>query len=77
MVRFVEFAIALVVLILILKPLWPMLTGKSIGSSQRSKLMKKLADARENLSEEELLDQITEINKIIEKKKKERENASN
>ena len=77
MVAFVELFITSMVGIIILIKLWPIITGKSAGSNSAIKTKIKLAEAREKLSEEELITELTEINKQIDKKKKEREDAAN
>jgi hypothetical protein len=76
MVRVVEFGLAIVFIIFAIIKLWPILTNKTIGSKKVIDAKKKLAEAKENLTEEELLLELNKINKQIEEKRRVR-NESN
>ncbi|EFK97089.1 hypothetical protein LDC_0862 [sediment metagenome] len=73
MVMFVELVLVIIAAVFIVVKLYPVVSGKTIGSTSKIEAQKKLAEAKEQLSEEELLLELAEINKQIEKKRKEKE----
>ena len=75
MIRFVEVALVILVGVILLKSLWPVLTGKSVGSDENIKLQKQIADAKEKLKAEKLRTELARLNQQIDIKHKGDENA--